>query len=172
MTPEFGRIKIRVGALVFCAEEVALIRRAREGATLYSLPGGNVELAEDLLDALRRELAEELALDLGDASAPRLVWVADQMVTRPGPTPSPRKLHLVYRLHVTDAVRRTLATEEHDDTPDGQDVGRIVWLPYRDTGALSLYPPIAARLSALPSPDAPVPDASAPGFNDANYAWL
>ncbi|MEV5572427.1 NUDIX hydrolase [Spirillospora sp. NPDC052269] len=169
---EFSRIKVRVGALVFCADEVALIRRGRAGSDLHSVLGGNVETAEDLLAALRRELAEELALDLDDASPPQLLWTVDQMVTRPGPTPSPRKLHLVYRLHVTEDVRRTLATEEVDETPTGHDVGRIVWLPYRETAALSLYPPIAARLAALPSPNAPISDASAPAFNDVNYSWL
>ncbi|MCP2334747.1 NUDIX hydrolase [Actinomadura rupiterrae] len=167
--PEFHRIKLRVGALVFHGDEVALIRRPRAGAVLHSLPGGNVEPAEDLPSALRRELAEELALDLDDATPPQLLWVVDQMVTRPGPTPSPRKLHLVYRLHITADVRRTLATEEDDD---GHDSGEIVWLPYRDTVGLSLYPPVAARLASLPSPTSPVPDAAAPGITDANYSWL
>ncbi|MFC5185145.1 NUDIX hydrolase [Actinomadura harenae] len=169
---EFTRIKIRVGALVFHADEVALIHRVRRAAPLHTVPGGNVEPAEDLLAALRRELAEELALDLADATPPRLLWTVDQMVTRPGPTPSPRKLHLVYRVHITGDVRRTLATEETDDTPGGHDVGRIVWVPYRDTAGLSLYPPVAARLAALPSPDAPVTDAAVPPFNDTNYSWL
>jgi site-specific recombinase XerD len=33
------------------------------------------------------------------------------MVSRPGATPPPRKLHLIYRIHVTPEVRAALATE-------------------------------------------------------------
>jgi ADP-ribose pyrophosphatase YjhB (NUDIX family) len=86
----FSRVKIRVGALVFCGENVALIRRDRPAGSHYTPPGGNVEPGEDILDALRRELAEELHLSPGDATAPELCWVQDQMVTRPGPTTPPR----------------------------------------------------------------------------------
>ncbi|MET9605942.1 NUDIX domain-containing protein [Streptomyces sp. NPDC006512] len=54
----FSRIKIRTGALVFCGDDVALVRRDRAHATHYTPPGGNVEDGEDLVAALRRELAE------------------------------------------------------------------------------------------------------------------
>ncbi|WP_246094302.1 NUDIX domain-containing protein [Streptomyces griseofuscus] len=89
----FSRIKIRTGALVFCGDEVALIRRDRAGSVHYTPPGGNVEEGEDLRQALRRELAEELDLDIDPAEGGDLMWVVDQRVTRPGPTPPPRKLH-------------------------------------------------------------------------------
>ncbi|MFK0133556.1 NUDIX hydrolase [Streptomyces rubiginosohelvolus] len=90
----FARIKIRTGALVFCGDYVALIRRDRSGSTHYTPPGGNVEHGEDLDVALARELAEELDLDIDQAEGGALMWVVDQRVTRPGPTPPPRKLHL------------------------------------------------------------------------------
>jgi ADP-ribose pyrophosphatase YjhB (NUDIX family) len=109
----FARVKIRTGALVFCDAEVALIRRDRPHGAHYTTPGGNVETGEGLLAALRRELKEELALDPGHADQPELLWVVDQMVSRPGPTPPPRKLHLIYRLHITAEVRATLAAEEY-----------------------------------------------------------
>jgi 8-oxo-dGTP diphosphatase len=50
----FSRIKIRTGALVFCGEDVALIRRDRPTGSHYTPPGGNVEPGEDILDALAR----------------------------------------------------------------------------------------------------------------------
>ncbi|MFI7618663.1 NUDIX hydrolase [Nonomuraea terrae] len=71
-------------------------------------------------DALRRELAEELHLDLSHATEPELLWLVDQRVSRPGPTPPPRKLHLIYRLHITERVRSTLARNEYDALPDGR----------------------------------------------------
>ncbi|WP_229699050.1 NUDIX domain-containing protein [Wenjunlia tyrosinilytica] len=58
----FSRIKVRVGALVFCGNDIALIRRDRTDPVLYTPPGGNLETGEDLVAGLRRELSEELGL--------------------------------------------------------------------------------------------------------------
>lgn len=90
MTAPFSHVKICTGALVFCGEHLALIRRDRPAGSHYTPPGGNVRTGEHLIAALGRELAEELRLDLADATSPELCWIQDQMVTRPGPTPPPR----------------------------------------------------------------------------------
>ncbi|GAA2697296.1 NUDIX hydrolase [Nonomuraea recticatena] len=149
----FSCVKIRVGALVFCGDDIALIRRDRADFVHYTPPGGKVEPGEDLLAALARELAEELALDISHATPPQLLWVADQMVTRPGPTPPPRKLHLIYRLHVTPEVRARMAVEEYDELPDGnREIGIVEWIDYRKTAELPIFPPIGPALAALPSP--------------------
>ncbi|MFJ2745194.1 NUDIX domain-containing protein [Streptomyces sp. NPDC087440] len=173
-TPEpFSRVKIRVGAVLFCGTEVALIRRERRGAVHYSPPGGNVEPGEDLLGALRRELAEELRLDAGRATVPELLWVVDQRVSRPGPNPPPRKLHLLYRLHVSPEVRAALATEEYDELPDGtHDVGSIVWIDHREAAGLPVFPPVGAALAALAHPEAPAASTALPAVTDDNYTWV
>ncbi|MFD1935105.1 NUDIX hydrolase [Nonomuraea mangrovi] len=169
----FTRIKIRTGALVFCGDDVALIRRDRANSVHYTPPGGNVEPGEDLLAALGRELAEELALNIDQATPPQLLWVADQMVTRPGPTAPPRKLHLVYRLHVSPEVRDRMAAEEHDELPDGgREVGIVEWIDYRKTADLPIFPPIGPALAALSSPHATLTDAALPAVTDENYTWI
>ncbi|WP_046776947.1 NUDIX domain-containing protein [Streptomyces yangpuensis] len=169
----FSRIKIRTAALVFCGDEVALIRRDRPGSTHYSPPGGNVEDGEDLTCALRRELAEELALDIDRAEGGDLLWVVDQRVSRPGPTPPPRKLHLIHRLHITPAVRATLAVEERDEQPDGShEIGVIEWIDYRKVAGLPVFPPIGAALAALPGPRAATADAALEAVTDDNYTWV
>ncbi|MEV4440344.1 NUDIX domain-containing protein [Streptomyces sp. NPDC049577] len=174
MTPApFSRIKIRTGALIFCGTDVALIRRDRPTSVHYTLPGGNAEPGEDLIAALRRELAEELALDLARASDPELLWVVDQRVSRPGATPPPRKLHLLYRLRITEETRAVLATEERDELEDGShEVGIIEWVDYRKTAELPIFPPIGPALAALPAPDAVVKDASLPAVTDETYTWV
>ncbi|MEU1729264.1 NUDIX hydrolase [Nonomuraea sp. NPDC005692] len=168
----FSRVAIRVGALVFCGDEVALIRRDRPSGSHYTPPGGGVHPGEDLLTALRRELTEELHLAPDDATQPELCWIQDQMVTRPGPTPSPRKLHLVFRCQVMPEVRASLATVEYDDLPDGSiELGIIEWVPYRQLQHLPLFPLIGAVVSALASPDAPTGNPYLPPITDDNYSW-
>jgi 8-oxo-dGTP pyrophosphatase MutT (NUDIX family) len=169
----FSHLKIRTGALVFCDTEVALIRRDRATSTHYTPPGGNVEPGEPLPDALRRELAEELHLDLDHATEPELLWLVDQRVTRPGPTPPPRKLHLIYRIHITAQVRATLAGHEYDELPDGgHELGVIEWIDYRKTAELPIFPPVGAALAALAHPRAIVRDTELPAVTDDNYTWL
>ncbi len=172
MTP-FSRIKIRTGALVFCGDQVALIRRERPDSVHYTPPGGNVEAGEDLEAALARELEEELGLKPGQATTPELLWVVDQRVSRPGSTPPPRKLHLIYRLHIAEDVRDQLAAEEYDELPDGShEVGFIDWIDYRKTADLPIFPPIGPALAALPTADAPVGSAALPAVTDENYTWV
>lgn len=169
----FTRLKIRSSALVFCGDEVALIRRDRVDSVHYTTIGGNVEGPEPLPDALRRELAEELRLDAGQAEGGELLWVVDQRVSRPGPTPPPRKLHLIYRYHVTEDVRTTLAEQELDELADGShEVGIIEWIDYRKTADLPLFPPIGTALAALPSLRAHVANAELPAVTDQNYRWV
>ncbi|WP_229891693.1 NUDIX hydrolase [Streptomyces mashuensis] len=150
----FSHIKIRTGAIVFCGTDVALIRRDRPGSVHYTPPGGNVEPGEDLDTALRRELLEELALDTAQASEPELLWVVDQRVSRPGSTPPPRKIHLLYRLHISEDIRAALATEEHDELEDG-----TYSRPARSSGSTTARPPIhpSSRPSARPSRPSPAP---------------
>ena len=56
---------VGVGAVVVDGDRVVLIKRShppREGE--WSLPGGRVELGETLVEALRRELREEVGLEV------------------------------------------------------------------------------------------------------------
>jgi 8-oxo-dGTP diphosphatase len=54
---------VGVAAVIFSGGSVLLARRDQEPARgQWSLPGGGVELGESLVDALRRELLEEISI--------------------------------------------------------------------------------------------------------------
>ena len=55
--------RIRVSALLLWQGRVLLIRHEKPGKEYWLLPGGGVNSGESLVDALRRELAEEVGLD-------------------------------------------------------------------------------------------------------------
>lgn len=166
MTP-FTTVKIRAAAAVTHQADVALIRRVRNGVAQHTLPGGNVESGEPLLDALRRELDEELQLRLNADTTPELIGVQDQMVTRPGPTPPPRKIHLVFHVPITDQQRADLATVEHDDLNDGE----IIWIPYAQTGDLHLFPAVGPLLTTLDQRH-PGGNLLLPALTDDNFHWV
>lgn len=165
----FTRIKIRVAAALFNGDEIALICRTKNGQDQYPLPGGNVEPGEPVHQALARELDEELGLDLAETSSvPQLTWIQDAMVTRPGSIP-PRKLHLVFRVHIDNTTRARLRTIEHDDTAGA---GHLTWHHYKDTADKALFPPVP--LTELVTPTAPLDAARAllPTMDDSNYHWI
>ncbi|MFI0915535.1 hypothetical protein [Streptomyces abikoensis] len=91
----------------------------------------------------------------------------------PGATPPPRKIHLLYRLHISQDVRASLATEEHDELDDGTfETGVIEWVDYRKTADLPIFPPLGPALGSLTSPHAIVGDAALPAVTDENYTWV
>jgi 8-oxo-dGTP diphosphatase len=170
--PSFTTIKIRTAALIINGEDIALIRRERPAGPHYTLPGGNVEPGEDLHTALRRELAEELRLTLDDTAEPELCWVQDQMLTRPGPTIPPRKLHLIFRHTISDTDRAALATHEHDTRPDGTtDTGTIEWVNWRKLSDLTIFPAIGTAAASLHTPNAAPHDTLLDAMTDRNYTW-
>jgi ADP-ribose pyrophosphatase YjhB (NUDIX family) len=56
---------VGVGGIVLDADRVLLVKRGREPLKgIWSIPGGKLELGETLRDGVRRELHEEVGLDV------------------------------------------------------------------------------------------------------------
>jgi nucleoside triphosphatase len=53
-----------VGALIFNPEGKLLLVKTHKWKGKYTIPGGHVELGETLVDALKREVAEETGLEV------------------------------------------------------------------------------------------------------------
>jgi 8-oxo-dGTP diphosphatase len=55
--------RIRVSALLHWHDRILLCRHEKPGKEYWLLPGGGVNSGETLVDALRRELSEEIGMD-------------------------------------------------------------------------------------------------------------
>ncbi|MGW2542536.1 NUDIX domain-containing protein [Kitasatospora sp. NPDC001574] len=159
---------VRVCAVLFHDGCLALIRRDRPDGVQHTLPGGLVENGEDPLAALRRELLEELGLDLDVLPVPPVLRFAQEQETeRPGEAGLFRRRHLVFIAHLPDPIHRTVAVAELDDP------GRaaVEWIPLADAADLHLYPvvgPVLHRAAAEPVATGPV--VLAP-MTSASYRW-
>lgn len=97
--------------------EVLLIERGREPFRgLWALPGGFVEIDEDLSEAARRELREETGIEIGDGE--RLVQLG--AFGRPGRDPRGRTISVVYLASVCRSRSEPTA---------GDDAARAEWFP-------------------------------------------
>ncbi|MGC0314755.1 NUDIX domain-containing protein [Kitasatospora acidiphila] len=164
-----GPVRVRVCAVLVHDGRVCLIRRQRPAGVQLSLTGGVVEEGEDPTGALRRELLEELRLDLAVLPAPPVLrFVQDQSTPRPGEDEPLRRRHLVFTAHRPDDPVEAVAQAEQD-TPDQ---APVVWLPATDAAGLHLYPAIGAVLGqAVRTDTATGGPVLLPAMTGASYQW-
>ena len=109
--------RIRVSAILRWQERVLLCRQEKPGKEYWLLPGGGVDAGESLIEALRRELREELGIE-ADVQFEGPVAIVDSI--------SPKSSSLLYRKHVVhiifsaDLSHRSLEdVETHDAAVKG-----------------------------------------------------
>ena len=141
-----GRVRVRVGALVFDAEAspsaVVLVEHAGiwSDAPFWTPPGGGVDFGEPLEAALRREVREEtgLAVEVGS-----LRYVLD-FVRMP--------LHAVsfyFQGRVPGGLPEQLEAGLDPEHGDDQLIRSVRLVPFEELTALNVYPEgLAARLPA------------------------
>jgi 8-oxo-dGTP diphosphatase len=102
--------RIRVSAILRWQGRVLLCRQEKPGKEYWLLPGGGVDGGETLLDALRRELNEELALD-EDLVFEGPVAIVDSIA----PSWTRAKKHVVHIVFAGDLSDRSLEDVEARD---------------------------------------------------------
>ncbi|MER6401902.1 NUDIX hydrolase [Kitasatospora sp. NPDC001603] len=149
---------------------VCVIRRHRPGGVQHSLPGGLPAVGEQPVDALRREIREELGLDLAAADIDPLPrFEQHQATTRPEDSRLFLRRHLVHVVHLSEAFAEDVALVELD----AEDTTEVLWLAPADLGT-HLYPDVGEHLVDAVTAQAP-PAAAAPvlleAMTDATFRW-
>jgi 8-oxo-dGTP diphosphatase len=125
--------RIRVSAMLRWRDRVLLIRHEKEGRDRWLLPGGGVHGGESLVDALRRELEEEVGIDTDLPLEGPVALV--ESISPPG---SFRPKHVVHVVFAADLGGRSLETvSSHDAAVRGH---RLFTL--EDLDDVVLHPPI------------------------------
>jgi 8-oxo-dGTP diphosphatase len=116
--------RIRVSAMLRRENRVLLVRQEKPGREYWLLPGGGVHAGESLVDALLRELAEEIGID-EDMPFEGPVAICDS-IAPPG-APAKHVVHIIFaaqlggrsldRVTSTDAAVRNHRLFELDELP-------------------------------------------------------
>jgi 8-oxo-dGTP diphosphatase len=102
--------RIRVSAILLRETGILLVRQEKPGREYWLLPGGGVNAGESLVDALRRELEEEVGL-AEDFVFEGPVAIADS-IAPPG-APAKHVVHIIFAGHLG---RRSLERVTSTDT--------------------------------------------------------
>ncbi len=101
--------RIRVAGLIVNGGRVLLVRQEKAGRSYWLLPGGGVEEGEELVDALRRELAEECGWGESAISGP----IALVETIPPPDAPGGRHiLHMIFAVEVEPAALERLVSAD------------------------------------------------------------
>ena len=130
--------RIRVSAILRWKGRVLLCRHEKPGKEYWLLPGGGVNSGESLVDALHRELAEELGID-DQLPVEGPVAIVDSIA----PMRSPAPKHVVHIIFAGDLGGRSL---EMVTSKDAAVRGHSLFA-VGDLDDVTLHPPIQRFLS-------------------------
>jgi len=130
-----ARPTLRAAALVLAERGLLVVRQRRLDRTYWLLPGGGVRFGETVADALRRELLEELRLDVVPGRPLALAEaISDDMVRYPK-----HVVHVIVEARLADA-----ATQPRLGGDEAVLEARFV--ARDELRALTLRPPVASFL--------------------------
>jgi 8-oxo-dGTP diphosphatase len=102
--------RIRVSAILMWQGRILLCRQEKPGKEYWLLPGGGVDAGETLVEALRRELREELGVT-ADAQFEGPVAIVDSIA----PKSVKSRKHVVHIIFAADLSHRSLHDVETKD---------------------------------------------------------
>jgi 8-oxo-dGTP diphosphatase len=130
--------RIRVSAMLRWHGRILLCRHEKPGKEYWLLPGGGVNSGESLVEALHRELAEEIGID-DELPVEGPVAIADSI----SPAASYAAKHVVHIIFAGDLGGRSLeAVTSHDAAVRGHRLFTV-----SELDGIVLHPPIQRFLS-------------------------
>jgi 8-oxo-dGTP diphosphatase len=99
---------VRVSAILRWQERLLLCRHEKRGREAWLLPGGGVHSGESLLDALRREIAEEVGIEPPHFEGP--VAIADSIA--PDRVVSKHVVHIIFAGDVDGSLESVASQDE------------------------------------------------------------
>jgi ADP-ribose pyrophosphatase YjhB (NUDIX family) len=125
--------RIRVSAILHWHNRILLCRHEKPGKEYWLLPGGGVNVGESLVEALERELAEELGLH-EDVPVEGPVAICDSIA----PVREPNAKHVVHIVFAGDLSARSLESVTSSDAA----VRGHRLFTLNELDAIPLHPPI------------------------------
>src|SRR5438105_6909490 len=105
-----GEPRVRVSALLRWNDGLLLCRHEKPGKEYWLLPGGGVNAGESLVDALQRELGEEIGMD-DELPVEGPVAIVDSI----SPAVSASRKHVVHIIFAGDLSGRSLEAVTSED---------------------------------------------------------
>lgn len=129
--------RIRVSAILRREDRILLIRQQKGDREYWLLPGGGVNGGESLIEALRRELTEEVGLE---ATLPLEGPVAIADSISPAHVPAKHVVHIIFAGHLGGRSLETVTSR--DAAVRGHRLFGVDELP-----GVTLHPPIQRFLA-------------------------
>ena len=134
--------RIRVSALLRWGDGILLCRHDKRGRDVWLLPGGGVHSGETLMDALRREIAEEVGIEAPHLEGP--IALVDSIA----PGRSLTTKHVVHIIFAGDVDGSLESVTSRDDAVRGHRL-----FDFDELTGVVLHPPIQRFLQRWQSGD-------------------
>ena len=128
--------RVRVSAILRWDGRVLLCRHEKRGREAWLLPGGGVQSGENLLEALGREIAEEVGVEPPAFEGP--VAIADSIA----PEPSPVSKHVIHIIFAGDLNGSLEFVASQDEAVRGHRL-----FAFDELDGIVLHPPIQRFLA-------------------------
>ena len=125
---------IRPSIIIFENERLLTLKYNYGGTEVFALPGGNLEFGERLEEALKRELVEELGLEVDVADLKYIAEVHQEKKDT---------LHMVFLGKILKGVPNINPIETSAES--------VAWVSIQDLDSIALYPNIGRDLKKIDS---------------------